>query len=106
MADEAAPPREARKTTRETPMRQRGVNDASARSRMQSDSDVRSATKVMGLFSRILILATLLAQDCAQDLGPVCALVGVASQLHTLASACEPPPKKPQKNHSPAPAGW
>ena len=51
MADEAAPPRKARKTTRETPMRQRGVNDASARSRMQSDSDVQSATKVMGLFS-------------------------------------------------------
>ena len=91
MADGAAPPRKIRKTTRKTPTRQRGTSDVSAKSRMQADSDMRSASKALAVFSRVLILATLSAQDCIQDLGPVCALVGVASEVHTLARACESP---------------
>ena len=90
--DGAAPPRKVRKTTRSTPIRQRGDSDSSARSRMQADSDLRSTSRALTVFSKVIILATLAAQDCVQDLGPVCALVGVASQLHTRAGTCEPPP--------------
>ena len=60
---------------------------------MQADSDLRSTSRALTVFSKVIILATLAAQDCVQDLGPVFALVGVASQLHTLAGTCEPPPR-------------
>ena len=50
--DGAAPPRKVRKTTRSTPMRQRGVSDSSARSRLQADSDLRSTSRALTVFSR------------------------------------------------------
>ena len=91
-ADGILPPRKVRKTTRATPIRQRGTSDASVKSRMQADSDMRSASKALIVFSQVLALATLAAQNCVQDFATVGALVGAASQLHTLARTCEPPP--------------
>ena len=86
MADGTAPPRKVRKTTRKTPTRQCGTADVSAKSRMQAYADMRSAPRAPAVISRVLVLATLSAQDCNRDLAPV------ASEVHNLARACDPSP--------------